>query len=80
MKLMVGRNRFIYEIYKELLDGTNNIINIYSNNNKKIQLYELKEIADIIIGYFKERIVYQKEEIKEKSINNNDIDNERLKL
>ena len=65
MKLMVGRNKLIYEIYTELIERKNKIINIYNNN--KSQSYELNEIADIIIEYFKERIIYYNEE--------NNIDN-----
>ena len=56
MKLIVGRNKLIYDIFSKLIYEKNEIINIYNNNIR--QNYELNEIADILIGYLKERITF----------------------
>jgi hypothetical protein len=75
MKFIVGRNNVIYEIYKKLFESENKlIINVYNNGK---QNFELMEIADIIIEYFKERIyLLYKEEKEEK---NRDLDSRRAK-
>ena len=55
MKFIVGRNKYVYEVYKLLFYNSKamNIINVYSENKKN---YELNELCDITIEYIKERI------------------------
>ena len=76
MKLMVGRNKLIYDIYKKLLDlkEKNKLIIVYKNN--MASYYELNELADNLIGYLKERIYYCNED---NNINNNK-NNDSLQL
>ena len=65
MKVVTGRNKIIYDIYKELFELNNNFINIYNKEND-IFIYEFIELTDIIIEYLKERI---------NNDNDNDLEN-----
>ena len=54
MKLVVGRNKIIYDIYNKIIKSNNDLLNVYQ--------YEFNELPDIIIEYFIERINLLNEE------------------
>ena len=57
MKLIVGRNRVVYNIFDNLNDKNNNIINIYGKDyNQSVNKVDL--FIDCIMEFLKERIPY----------------------
>ena len=76
MKLILGRNRLVYDIFKLLMESKYNLINIYKEKQEFI------EIVDIIIEYLKERvnILYNEENnkiLKDKDNNNKLLNNNK---
>ena len=62
MKLMVGRNKIIYDVFNLLIESKYNIINIFKEKQEFI------DIADAIIEYLNERInLFYYEDIDSKS-------------
>ena len=52
MKYIVGRNNLVYEIHNYLFNSQCKIINVYNNGKNN---YELIELVDTMIEYYKER-------------------------
>ena len=57
MKLIVGRNRVVYNIFENLNDKNNNIINIYGKDYNQSE-YKVDLLIDCIMEFLKERIPY----------------------
>ena len=70
MDLLVGKNKIIYNVIKFIIEKKFNI-NIFCENENDYSIYDLRELANIIIEYYRERGIEEYENEDHDIINEN---------